>query len=383
MNILIAPDSFKGHLTAMEAAECIQRGMGEVLKQACFKKLPMADGGEGTVQALVEARGGEIIEIEVHGPLGRKVNSYFGLLGDHNTAIIEMAAASGLALLEKDEQNPLNTTTYGTGELITAALDEKVEEVIIGIGGSATVDAGVGMAQALGAKFKDSEGKELGFGGGELKKLDSIDITGIDSRINNIRFVVACDVSNTLTGEKGAARVYGPQKGADSSMVEELEKGLVNFANVVEDEYNVNIANVEGTGAAGGLGAGLVVFCNSSLKPGIDIVTETVHLEEQVENSDIIITGEGQIDYQTVSGKALSGIGEIAKKYGKPVVAINGTIGENAQLVHEVGIDAYFSTVSSLHCNVEKEASVMLKECSKQVAKVIEICKDKLIPDSK
>lgn len=383
MNILIAPDSFKGHLTAMEAAECIQRGMGEVLKQACFKKLPMADGGEGTVQALVEARGGEIIEIEVHGPLGRKVNSYFGLLGDHNTAIIEMAAASGLALLEKDEQNPLNTTTYGTGELITAALDEKVEEVIIGIGGSATVDAGVGMAQALGAKFKDSEGKELGFGGGELKKLDSIDITGIDSRINNIRFVVACDVSNTLTGEKGAARVYGPQKGADSSMVEELEKGLVNFANVVEDEYNVNIANVEGTGAAGGLGAGLVVFCNSSLKPGIDIVMETVHLEEQVENSDIIITGEGQIDYQTVSGKALSGIGEIAKKYGKPVVAINGTIGENAQLVHEVGIDAYFSTVSSLHCNVEKEASVMLKECSKQVAKVIEICKDKLIPDSK
>ncbi|MCD6507748.1 glycerate kinase [Candidatus Poribacteria bacterium] len=345
MRIVIAPDSFKGSLTALEAANAIEEGLKRVFPKAEIVKVPMADGGEGTVQSLVDATGGRIVKKVVTGPLGDKVEAQFGILGDGRTAVIEMASASGLPLVPPDKRNPMVTTTYGTGELIKAALDMGCRRFIIGIGGSATNDGGGGMAQALGVKLLDKDGNDIPFGGGGLLKLDRIDISTLDPRIAESEIVVACDVDNPLTGPRGAARVYSPQKGATPEMVEILDKALERFAEAVKRDLGRDIKDVPGAGAAGGLGAGLMAFLNAKLQLGVDIVIEATGLEEKVKGADLVITGEGGIDSQTVYGKTPIGVAKVAKKFGIPVLAVAGGISDDASVVYEHGIDGLMSII--------------------------------------
>ena len=373
MKIVIAPDSYKGTLSAMQAAEFIEKGMKKSLVQAEFIKVPMADGGEGTVQALVDASSGQIIQCQVQDPLGREITARFGLMGDGQTAVIEMAAASGLPLLKRTERNPLLTTTRGTGQLIKVALDRGVKRVILGIGGSATVDGGAGMAQALGISLRDIHGMELASGGGALANLATIDMSAIDPRLTKTEFIVACDVDNPLLGAKGAATVYGPQKGATPVMVKQLEKSLGNLAQVIAKDLDIQIGNLPGAGAAGGLGAGLVAFCQATLRPGIDIVIEAVDLESKINQTDLIVTGEGQIDYQTAFGKTLAGVGRLAKKRAIPVIAIGGSLGEGWQQVAECGIDICFSALPRpmSEGQIIAQAGEMLCQCSEQIGKLL------------
>ncbi|WP_069649234.1 glycerate kinase [Caloranaerobacter ferrireducens] len=372
MKILVAPDSFKGSLTALEVAECMEKGILKVLPNAQVIKVPMADGGEGTVRALVDANKGEIIYKKVTGPLGTPVNAFFGVLGDGKRAVIEMAAASGLPLVPKDKANPMITTTYGTGELIKHALDFGVEELIIGIGGSATNDAGVGMAQALGIRFLDENGEEIGFGGKELIRIKEIDISGLDKRILKTRIKVACDVTNPLYGPNGAAFVYAPQKGADEEMVKLLDRNLKHFAEVVKNQLGIDVQNIPGAGAAGGLGAGIVAFLGGKLLPGIKIVLEANNFTEKLNGVKLVITGEGRIDGQTVNGKTPIGVAKEAKKMGIPVIAIAGTLGHDSNLVLNEGIDAVFSIIqkpTTLEKAIEY-TSEWIKNTTSQIVKV-------------
>lgn len=300
MKIVVAPDSFKGSLTAIEVADGIEQGIREIFPEAEIVKIPMADGGDGTVQCLVNATGGKILREKVIDPLGEEVLASYGILGDKKTAVIEMAEASGLTLVSENKRNPLITTTYGTGQLIRAALNQGCRKMIIGIGGSATNDGGAGMVQALGAKLLDKEEKEIGFGGGELKKISRIDIRHMDKRLSDTKIVVASDVTNPLCGPKGASRVYGPQKGATPEMAVELDKSLAHFAKMIKRDLHKDVKNIPGAGAAGGLGASLMAFLNAELRPGIDIVIEVVRLEEAIKGADLVITGEGKIDSQTI-----------------------------------------------------------------------------------
>ncbi|MFY4776569.1 glycerate kinase [Metabacillus sp. RGM 3146] len=350
MVIVLAPDSFKESMTAKEACEAMERGIKKVNPQITCLKIPMADGGEGTMQSLVDATAGVIHKIKVIGPLGNKVEAHYGILGDGETGIIEMASASGIHLVPKAVRNPLITTTYGTGQLIKACLDHGVKKLLIGIGGSATNDGGAGMVQALGGKLLDKNGEELGFGGGELDRLASIDLTYFDPRIKDISVEVACDVNNPLCGERGASSVFGPQKGATPEVIEILDNNLRNYVNVIKAEMNIDIGEVPGAGAAGGLGAGLMVFLDGNLKKGIDIVIEYSGLEEKVKRADMVWTGEGSIDYQTQFGKTPYGVAAIAKKYAKPVVAFAGRVGED--------IDALYEKIDSIVCIVQGVVSL-------------------------
>lgn len=345
MKIVIAPDSFKESLTALEVAESIEKGFKRILPDAEYVKVPMADGGEGTVQSLVDATGGKIIQKQVTGPLGEPVEAFFGILGNKSTAVIEMAAASGLHLVPADKRNPLLTTTRGTGELIVAALDYGVKHIIIGIGGSATNDGGMGMAKALGVQFLDKNGAGIGEGGGALGELASINLSNVDSRLENIKIDVACDVNNPLIGERGASAIFGPQKGATPKMVSQLDNCLGHFADIVERDLGKQIKDVPGAGAAGGLGGGLLAFLPAELKRGVDIVIEATGLSDLVHDADLAITGEGKIDGQTVFGKTPIGVAKTAKKYGIPVIGIAGNVSGDSQIVHEYGIDAIFSIV--------------------------------------
>ncbi len=345
MKIVLAPDAFKGSLTAAEVCAAMAEGLRRFLPDAEIVSVPMADGGEGTVQSLVDATGGHFVTETVSGPLGEPVPACFGILGDGVTAVIEMAAASGLPLVPEDRRDPSRTTTYGTGELIRAALDRDCRTIIVGIGGSATNDAGAGMAQALGAKLTDADGNELvcGCSGGGLAHLSNIDLSGLDPRIAETTFRVACDVDNPLYGQRGAAYVYAPQKGADAAMVEQLDAALRNFAEVVKRDLNMEVAEIPGTGAAGGLGAGLVAFCGAKLEPGVDIVLEAVDLLGKAEAADLIITGEGAIDYQTAFGKAPSGAVRVARQIGCPNIVIAGAVHLAAGQLHEQGFGPLFS----------------------------------------
>lgn len=345
MKILIAPDSFKGSLTALEVSESIKKGIKNVSEEIKVKLLPMADGGEGTVRSLVDATDGKIVNKEVTGPLGRKVKAFFGLLGDKNTAVIEMASASGLPLVPEGKKDPSKTTTYGTGELIKAALDYNVDEIIIGIGGSATTDAGVGMAQALGVKFLNQDNKEIGFGGRYLDEIANIDMNDLDPRIKDVNIKVACDVDNPLFGPEGAAYIYGPQKGADSKMVKDLDKKLRHFNEAVKKDLGQNVNKIPGAGAAGGLGAGLVAFLEADLKKGIDIILDTVNFDDQLQGVDLVITGEGRLDGQSIFGKTPIGVAKRAKKQNIPVIAIAGSLGKGVEKVLDQGIDSYFSII--------------------------------------
>ncbi|PSU44667.1 glycerate kinase [Photobacterium frigidiphilum] len=345
MKIVIAPDSYKESLTAMEVATAIEVGFRQVMPNAEYHKLPMADGGEGTVQSLVDATDGTIIEHTVTGPLGEQVKGFYGLMGDGKTAIIEMAAASGLHLVPAEKRNPLLTTSFGTGELIKAVLDQGVEHIIVGIGGSATNDGGLGMAQALGIKMLNAQGNELGYGGGELAQLARIDMSGIDPRLAKIKLEVACDVDNPLCGLKGASHIFGPQKGATPAIVEQLDTNLAHYAEIINVQLGQDVKNIPGAGAAGGLGAALLGLFNASLRPGIDIVMDAVNFTDIVSDADLVITGEGRIDSQTIHGKTPIGVARAAKKFHIPVIGIAGCLSNDCDVVYEHGIDAVFSVV--------------------------------------
>jgi len=343
MKVVVAPDSFKECLSAEAVARAIGRGVRAAAPDAEVVEVPMADGGEGTVRALVAATGGTLHRATVTGPLGEPVEAEFGLLGDGATAVIEMAAASGLPLVPPSRRDPTRTTTRGTGELIGAALDLGASRLIIGIGGSATVDGGAGMAQALGARLLDESGRDIGPGGGELSRLARLDVSGLDPRLANVACEVACDVDNPLLGPNGAARVYAPQKGATPEAVAVLEANLARFADVVERDLGVSVRDVPGAGAAGGLGAGLMAFLGARLRPGVRIVIEATGLRDKLRGADLAIVGEGKLDAQTAHGKVPVGVAEVAAEAGVPVVAIAGSLGDGYEAVHKKGIAACFA----------------------------------------
>lgn len=340
MKIVLAPDSFKESMTAKEVCQEIEKGLKKILKNIECIPVPMADGGEGTTQSLVDATNGKFFTIDVTGPLGDIVKARFGILGDKKTAIIEMAQASGLELVPREKRNPMITTTYGTGELIKKALEKGVSTILIGIGGSATNDGGAGMFQALGGKLLDKNGNDIGFGGGELSKLDRIDISNLDSRIKDVEIIVACDVQNPLTGKNGASHIFGKQKGANEEEREILDKNLKNFAEIIRKDIGKDVENIAGAGAAGGLGAGLMAFLSAKLKKGVEIVIEYSELEKKIQGADLVITGEGSIDGQTRFGKTPYGVAKTAQKYDIPVIALAGNIGKDIETLYEHGFTA-------------------------------------------
>ena len=343
MKVVVAPDKFKGSLTAPAAAQAIGRGVAAAVPDALVDRVPMADGGEGTVTALVEATGGTYREARVSGPLGTPVTARFGLLGDGRTAVLEMAAASGLHLLRPDQYDPLRASTRGTGELLRAAFDAGARRVILGIGGSATNDGGAGLAQALGFRLLDDQGRDLDPGGAALARLARIDPTGRDRRLEAVEVAVACDVDNPLCGPRGASAVYGPQKGATEAMIRDLDRALSHFAAVVGRDLGVAVADLPGAGAAGGLGAGLVAFAGGRLGRGIDLVIAAVRLADRLDGADLCLTGEGALDASSAFGKTVVGVARLARALGCPTLALAGTIGPGAAAVLAEGVDAYFS----------------------------------------
>ncbi|KJF90929.1 glycerate kinase [Photobacterium leiognathi] len=372
MKIIIAPDSYKESLTAMEVATAIENGFRQVIPNAEYIKLPMADGGEGTVQSLVDASNGTIIERSVTGPLGEQVNGFFGLMGDGKTAIIEMAAASGLHLVSPELRNPMLTTSFGTGELILAALDKGVKYIIVGIGGSATNDGGIGMAQALGIRFLDENNKQISYGGGALARLHRIDMSNIDPRLISVKLEVACDVDNPLCGEKGASQVFGPQKGATPEMVTQLDNNLAHYAEIIKRDLGKDVKDMAGAGAAGGMGAALLGIFNAQLRPGIEIVMDAVNLADVLQDADLVITGEGRIDSQTIHGKTPIGVARTAKRFNKPVIGIAGCLSYDCNVVHEHGIDAVFSVVPRSVSQAEAlaEAAINVELTARNVAAI-------------
>ncbi|CAI0998931.1 Glycerate kinase [Serratia quinivorans] len=343
--VVIAPDSFKESLSAMAVAEAIERGFRQIYPQVQYVKLPMADGGEGTVDSMVAATGGEIVRVEVTGPLGQPVSAFYGLLGEGETAVIEMAAASGLHLAPKGQRDPRITTSYGTGELILAALERGVKTIILGIGGSATNDGGAGMMQALGARLLDDQQQPLPPGGAALTRLAQIDLSAVDPRLQQVSVTAACDVDNPLCGPHGASAVFGPQKGATPEMVTQLDAALSHFGSLLQQATGREVLNAPGAGAAGGMGAALLGMLNARLRPGIEIVIETLRLEEALRDADLVITGEGRLDSQSIHGKTPIGVARVAKRHGLPVIGIAGSLSKDYQVVHQHGIDAAFSVL--------------------------------------
>ena len=340
--IVLAPDSFKESMTAKEVCEAMERGIRKANSQIRCIHVPMADGGEGTMQSLVDATGGRVYSKEVVGPLGNNVVAEYGILGNGEIGVIEMASASGIHLVDSKKRNPLITTTFGTGQLIKACLDKGVKKLLIGIGGSATNDGGAGFIQALGGRLLDENGDDLSYGGGALAKLHTIDLSNLDERLKYVSVEVACDVNNPLCGKEGASYVFGPQKGATREMIEILDQNLSHYAEVIKEQLGKDVISKAGAGAAGGLGAGLMAFLDVKLKSGIEMVIEYANLEEKVRDADMVWTGEGSIDFQTQYGKTPLGVAMIAKKYNKPVIALAGRVGNDIDVLYDKGIDAIF-----------------------------------------
>ncbi len=375
MHILIAPDGFKDCMSSRKVADSLVKGLKKGIPEATFGTLPMADGGEGTVEAVIGATGGQIIRIPVMDPLMREVTAPYGISGDGETAVIEMAAASGLELLQPAERNPWITTTYGTGQLIRDALDRGCRKILMGIGGSATNDAGTGMAQALGVVFRDEKGSLEVRGGGAVSGIREMVLEKMDPRISEIDFRVACDVSNPLTGPDGASRVYGPQKGADPDMVEKLDSHLEHFAGLIRSQLGKEVGSVPGSGAAGGLGAGLIAFLGARLMNGFGMIAEAVGLEDQVSRSDLVITGEGKLDSQTVFGKTPFGVAQLAKKHGKPVIGVAGTLEDGSAGLYEVGFDLILPIVErplSLEESIRR-ADEWLVNTGERIGRIIQL----------
>ena len=373
MKIVIAPDSYKETLSAKEVANTIEEGFKKVFKNTEFIKIPLADGGEGTVRALVDATSGSIKKVCVKDPLQRDIKAYYGVLGDNKTAVIEMATASGLELLREDEKNPLETTTYGFGQLIKDAYEKGLRSFILGLGGSATNDCGIGMLQALGVKFYDNNKKELPIVAAKyIEKIDSFDISSLE-KYKDINIEVACDVKNPLCGINGASFVFGKQKGADEKTIKVLDKSLEKFANLCEKSFNKKTKNIEGCGAAGGVGFALITFINAILKSGIDIVIQKVDLEKHIKDASLVITGEGKIDSQTIQGKTPIGVAKLAKKYDKQVIVIAGCTSNDYELVYDHGIDAVFDVtpISMPFETIKKDAKKNLELSAYNIAKVL------------
>ena len=369
MKIILAPDSFKGNLTSLEVATAFEKGIKRVLPRAKCIKVPMADGGEGTVQSLVDGVGGKFIRKRVVGPAGNTVSARYGLLYDGKTAVIEMAEASGLPLVSGKNKNPLKTTTYGTGELILDAAKKGAKKIIVGLGGSATNDGGVGMAQAIGIRFLNKQGKVISdYGsGGMLKKIASIDNKGVDPLLKKIKIIVACDVNNTLCGKSGASYVFAPQKGATPAMVRVLDENLRHLGKIIKQSLRKNVTKLKGSGAAGGLGAGLIAFTEARMKSGIEIVINASNICKYMENADLVITGEGRVDTQTAFGKTPSGIAKAARKYHIPTVVIGGGITDDANDIFAYGIDGLESA-----CARDMSLEEAIKNSRKHLANAAE-----------
>jgi len=375
MKILIAPDSFKESLAAFAVAQQIEAGIREVIPDAECRLAPMADGGEGTVLAMVAALNGRLCRKMVTGPLGQPVDAVYGLSGAGHTAIIEMAAAAGLALVPSAQRNPSRTTSFGLGELIVDALDQGARHLIIGIGGSATNDGGAGMAQSLGIGLRDGVGAPLPFGGGALERLAEIDMTMLDKRLFDCRIEAACDVDNPLTGPRGASAVFGPQKGADAAMVKRLDAGLSHFASIIRQQLGVDVAALAGGGAAGGLGAGLHAFLGAELRPGVEIITQAVGLPDLIGWADLIITGEGRLDGQSLGGKVPVGVARLAATLGKPVIAIAGSLGDGVDGLRTAGITAMVSCVPG-PCTLEAAlggAAENIRRTARNIAAILRV----------
>ena len=342
MRVVVAIDSFKGSMSSLEAGEAISNGIKKAHKDAEVEIRPLADGGEGTVEALSIGMGGRLINVDVTGPVGRKVNAVYGIVDSSKTAIIEMSQAAGITLVSGNEKNPLYTTTFGVGELIKDAINKGCRHFVVGIGGSATNDCGIGMLQALGYEFLDKEGNQVGFGASGVRDIVSIKDENVIKELSECYFRVACDVNNPLCGDLGCSAIYGPQKGATKEMVADMDGWLKNYSKIVKEKYPDADCEYPGTGAAGGLGYAFFNFTNSKLESGIKIVLDETRLEEYVKDADIVVTGEGRLDHQTVMGKAPVGVANIAKKYNKKVIAFSGSVTEDAGVCNEHGIDAFF-----------------------------------------
>ena len=375
MKIVIAPQEFKESLRGIEIAQAMREGVIRVWPDAETELVPVADGGDGTLQSLVDASDGEIMSETVDDPLGRPIDAIWGALGDGQTAVIEMARSSGLAILTLEERNPLITTTYGVGELMLQALDTGYRHLIIGIGGSATNDGGAGMAQALGARLLDADGNELARGGGALAELDRIDVSSLDPRLSETTIDVACDVNNPLCGETGASSIFGPQKGADPETVKFLDAALHRFGELLERDLGQDVMMVPGAGAAGGLGAGLMAFTNARLRPGADIVIDALDLDARLEGASLVIVGEGQTDRSTIFHKAPVAVAPRAKVQGTPVIAISGSLGDGYQQVHEHGIDAAFSILDCCMTleDAMAETAELVTKATEQACRAVQV----------
>lgn len=376
MKIVIAPDSFKESLSALQVAQAIEAGMREVWPHAAYVKVPVADGGEGTVQAMIDATGGRRVDVRVTGPLGQTVDAFYGRTGGADgLAVIEMAAASGLEGVPPDLRDPRTATSRGTGELILAALDAGARRFVLGVGGSATNDGGAGMLQALGVRLLDDAGNDIGPGGAALAQLARIDASGLDARVREAEFRIACDVDNPLTGPRGASAVFGPQKGATPAMVARLDAALAHYADIVKRDLGRDVAQMPGAGAGGGIAAAMVVFLDGQLRPGIDIVTEAVGLDAAVRDADLVVTGEGRIDGQTVNGKTPMGVARVARRHGKPVVAIGGSLAPDAGAVHAEGIEVVLAAVAR-PCSVADalaDADANLRRAARNLAAALSL----------
>lgn len=346
--IVIAPDSFKESLTALEVADAVEEGFKTFFPQATYIKIPMADGGEGTLQSVIDATQGEMTKTTALDPTGAEVEATYGMIENGTRAIIEMATASGLELVNPKDRNPMTATSWGLGDLIRAALDEEVSEIILGIGGSATNDGGAGMIQSLGGKLLDKEGKQIPKGGAGLSELEQIDVSEMAERLKEVNIIVASDVDNPLIGADGASYVYGAQKGASKEQIKELDENLQHFAEVIKRDLDKDVADVEGAGAAGGIGAALLAFLNAKMRPGGKLIAEMLDLEEHIQDADLVITGEGGINHQTIFGKTPIVVAQAAKKYDVPVVAIAGSLSEGFESVYDEGIDAVFGILPEI-----------------------------------
>lgn len=375
MNIVAVLDSFKGSLTSIEAGRCVKEGFQRVDPSLNVYVKPLADGGEGTVEAMIEGLQGEKVTIEVTGPLGEKVQSTYGILRKTQMAIIEMSSAAGITLVPRNALNPYLTTTYGVGEMIEDAIKKGCRQFLIGIGGSATNDGGAGMLMALGYRFLDENKRSIALGAQGLQKLAAIDESHVLPELSECTFKIACDVTNPLCGAKGASAVFGPQKGANATMVLEMNQWLKRYAQIVKTIHPESDENAPGSGAAGGLGFAFRSFLGGSLESGIELVMKETHLEEEIKKADLVVTGEGRLDGQSAMGKAPIGVAKLAKKYHKPVIAFAGCVSEDARVCNECGIDAFFPTVrkaTSLDEAMDHQnAQNNLKDTAEQVMRLL------------